>query len=75
MFRLKFRDDQYNLLYESFPGRSEGKRLRLNVGRFYDLKVNMMQNKAYEKIDANLDDPNDDAIDAAGFTGQMNRQK
>ena len=35
----------------------------------------MMQDRAYSKIDANKDDPNDDAIDAAGFTGQMNRQK
>jgi len=28
-----------------------------------------MQRKAYSQIDANVEDPNDDAIDAAGFTG------
>ena len=35
----------------------------------------MMNEKAYKGIDANKDDPNEDAVDAAGFTGQMNRQK
>ena len=35
----------------------------------------MMQSKAYSKIDANVEDPTEDAVDAAGFTGQMNRVK
>ena len=69
MHKLKLRTDQIDLLYESFPGRSEGRVKRLNIGRFYDLKINMLQDRAYQVIDADKDDPNDDAIDAAGFTG------
>ena len=34
-----------------------------------------MQDKEYQKIDADKEDPADEPIDAAGFTGQMSRQK
>ena len=46
----------------------------MNIGRFFDIKVNMMQDKAYQNIDADKEDPADEPIDAAGFTGQMSRQ-
>ena len=41
-FKLKLSDKQTETLTDSYPGRKEGDRLRINVGRFYDLDLGIL---------------------------------
>lgn len=54
--------EQFNL-QESFPGRDEGTRKRINIARLYDQKYNMMLSKMYQQIDVHDNDGTDDPID------------
>ena len=61
--------DSTNLL-DSFPGRDEGPKKRLNVARLlYDQKYNLLLKKMYEKVDVHENDGEDDPVDEAGYLG------
>lgn len=55
-------EDELNLL-ESFPGRDEGSKKRINIARLYDQKYNMMLSKMYQRIDVHENDGTDDPVD------------
>ena len=60
-------DKQIENLTDSVPGRKDGDRLRLNISRFYDLNMSILQHKMYKDLE--LHEAADDVHDAAGYTG------
>lgn len=66
--------EKTNLLY-SYPGRDEGKKVRINIYPIYEQKYNIMAKQMYEKVDLKETDPKDDAIDACGYLGVFHRKK
>ena len=66
---------QIENLISSFPGRDEGERKRVNVGRIYDQKYSNLTAKMYQQIDVFEDDGKNDPVDNAGYTGVMIRKK
>jgi len=70
---IRLNPNQIETLTTSFPGRKEGTRERIRVGRFYDIQVAIEKNKTYKNLKVK---PNIDVVnDASGYTGQMNRRK
>jgi len=67
-------EEKHNLL-DSFPGRDEGNKKRINLFRLYDQKYNMLMQKMYTKVDCYENDGKDDPVDAAGYYGQFYRAK
>ena len=63
------------MLIECFPGRDEGDRKRVNIGRLYDHKYEVMLSKIYQKVDVHENDGEDDPVDQSGYTGQFYRIK
>jgi hypothetical protein len=57
------------LLSSSFPGRDKGEKKRINIGRLYDQKYNIMMTKIYKNVDVHDNDGEDDPIDQSGYTG------
>lgn len=53
-FKIKLSQRQLEQLVDSFPGRKEGNRLRLRVGRFYDIAVTLENERTYKKLAVNL---------------------
>jgi len=63
------------MLVDCFPGRDEGERKRVNIGRLYDHKFEAMLSKVYQRVDVHENDGEDDPVDQSGYTGQFYRQK
>ena len=61
------------MLVTAFPGRKEGKRERIRVGRFYDIHVTIEHQKTYSNLKVKT--CADTVQDASGYTGQMYRKK
>lgn len=61
------------MLLDSFPGRDEGSRKRLNISRIYEQKYNMKLSKIYQRVDVHENDGEDDPVDQSGYTGQFYR--
>ena len=72
-FRVKLTESQIDTLYNAFPGRKEGNRLRIRVGRFYDIKVAIERTGAYKKM--LVKEQIETVQDASGYTGEMYRRK
>jgi hypothetical protein len=51
------------MILDSFPGRDEGDKKRVNVSRLYDHKYTMMLQKIYQKVDVHENDGEDDPVD------------
>ena len=62
-FNIDLNDKEKDMLTDSFPGRDEGQRKRVNVSRLYDHKYNMQLSKAYQKVDVHDNDGEDDPVD------------
>ena len=72
-FRIKLSPSQLETLTSSFPGRKEGDRQRMNVGRFYDLNIAVEHSKTYKHM--KVKEVHETVADASGYTGVMNRRK
>jgi hypothetical protein len=59
----------------SLPGRDKGEQKRINIGRLYDQKYNILLNKIYKSVDVHENDGEDDPVDQSGYTGQFYRKK
>lgn len=66
--------EKTNLLY-SYPGRDDGKKVRINIYPIYELNYNIMQKQMFEKVDLKATDEKDDAVDACGYLGVFHRSK
>jgi hypothetical protein len=53
----------------SFPGRDNGEKKRINIGKLYDQKYNIMLSKIYKNLDVHENDGEDDPVDQSGYTG------
>ena len=70
---IRLNPNQIETLTTSFPGRKEGTRERIRVGRFYDIQVAIEKSNTYKNLKVK---PSIDAVnDASGYTGVMNRKK
>ena len=47
----------------------------MNVSRFYDLEISLLQRKIYQNLDFDKNGGEDNVYDASGYTGQMFRPK
>lgn len=72
-FKIKLNQGQLETLTNAFPGRKDGNRERIKVGRFYDIHVTIEHHKTYK--DLKVRPTLDNVADASGYTGQMNRKK
>ena len=72
-FRIRLTEAQIETLYNAFPGRKDGDRLRIRVGRFYDIKVAIERATAYRNME--VKENVETVQDASGYTGQMFRRK
>lgn len=72
-FHLSLSESQLDTLHNSFPGRKDGNRLRIRVGRFYDINVAIERAGAYKNMV--VKEQVDTVKDASGYTGQMFRHK
>ena len=72
-YRLKLSKSQLELLTDSFPGRKEGQRPRIRVGRFYDINVTIQHAKTYKQL--TVESLPDGVHDNSGYTGEMHRKK
>ena len=74
-FKFKLTPLDRQELELSFPGRDEGQRKRINIGRIYDQKYNMLINKVYKKVNVHENTGEDDPVDTSGYIGQFYREK
>ena len=74
-FGVILSDDKKQLLLDTFPGRFEGDRPRINIGKLYEVRYNDKLKKIYYKIQMGETDDDDVAIDASGYTGNFHRQQ
>ena len=72
-FKVKLSESQLENLRDSFPGRKDGDRQRLNISRFYDLNLSILQHNVYKQLEVR--ENQDEVHDASGYTGQMHRKK
>lgn len=72
-FNIKLSQTQLDQLMDCFPGRKEGNRLRLRVGRFYDIGVAIEHATTYKNL--SVEPISDGVHDKSGYTGQMHRKK
>lgn len=72
-YRVELSEKDKEHLMNSFPGRDEGSRKRINIARLYDQKYNMMLSSLYQKVDVHENDGEDDPVDQSGYTGQFYR--
>ena len=49
-FRIKLTEQQLDTLCDAFPGRKEGNRKRIKVGRFYDINVAIEKAHTYKNM-------------------------
>ena len=49
-FKIKVSQSQLDELIDSFPGRKEGNRHRIRVGRFYDIKIQIENDRTYKNM-------------------------
>ncbi|CDW71437.1 ef-hand calcium-binding domain-containing protein 6 [Stylonychia lemnae] len=61
------------LLLDTFPGRNEGERMRVNIGKLYEVRYNDKLKKIYFKIKMQETDDDDVAVDTSGYTGNFHR--
>jgi len=57
------------VISSSFPGRDNGEKKRINIGKLYDQKYNIMLSKIYKNLDVHENDGEDDPVDQSGYTG------
>jgi len=62
-FKIELSEKEKEMLIECFPGRDEGDRKRVNIGRLYDHKYEVMLSKIYQKVDVHENDGEDDPVD------------
>lgn len=74
-FKIALTNKEQAMILDAFPGRDEGDRRRVNVGKLYDHKYDMMLQRIYQKVDVHENDGDDDPVDQSGYTGQFYRQK
>ena len=72
-FKIKLSESQLQNLCDSYPGRKEENRLRLNIGRFYDLNLSILQHNIYRDLEVR--ENQEEVYDACGYTGQMHRRR
>ena len=72
-YRIKLSANQLETLTDAFPGRKEGNRQRIKVGRFYDIATSITHHNTLKnlKVKQSVEAVND----FSGYTGQMHRQK
>jgi hypothetical protein len=60
------------VLLDTFPGRSDGERVRINIAKLYEVRYQDKLKKIYGNVRvAETDD--DVAIDTSGYTGNFHR--
>ena len=68
-FQVEFSPNEIDLLSSSLPGRDKGEKKRLNIGRMYDQKYNILLTRIYKSVDVHENDGEDDPVDQSGYTG------
>eukprot|EP00347_Sterkiella_histriomuscorum_P012608 403367915 len=66
-------EHQKQLLLDTFPGRNEGEKFRLNISKLYEVRYNDKLKKIYVKIKMSETDDEDVAVDTSGYTGNFHR--
>ena len=61
------------MITDTFPGRNEGERVRINISKLYEVRYNDKLKKMYVKIKISETDDDDVAIDTSGYTGNFHR--
>ena len=62
-----------DLINDTFPGRNEGDRIRVNIGKIYEVRYANKLKRMYTKVKIDETDEDDVAIDASGYTGIFHR--
>lgn len=62
-YKVDLSKDDKDRLMQAFPGRDEGFRKCINVGKLYDQKYSIMIKKLYQKLDVHENDGEDDPVD------------
>jgi uncharacterized membrane protein YkoI len=60
-------------LLDTFPGRSEDERIRINISKLYEVKFNDKLKKLYVQVKMSETDDEDVAVDTSGYTGNFHR--
>lgn len=55
-YQVEFSSNEIDLLSGSLPGRDKGEKKRLNIGRLYDQKYNILLTKIYKSVDVHEND-------------------
>lgn len=62
------------LLSNTFPGRNEGDKVRINISKLYEVKQNDRLNKVYKGFHMSEIDSEDQTGDKSGYIGIFHRE-
>ena len=74
-FNVYLNDSQQQTILDTYPGRKDGERVKINITQLYETRFTEQLKNMYQKVKINEEDEDDIAIDASGYTGNFHRPK
>jgi hypothetical protein len=68
-YKVEITKSDKDRLMQAFPGHDDGIRKSINVSKLYEMRINLVIKRLYQKVDVHENDGEDDPVDISGYTG------